>query len=437
MDVKKFGLMLAVLVLLSSSVILPVRAAEPTHQTIVDVASADGRFKTLVAAATAAGLADALQGPGPFTVFAPTDDAFAALPAGTVAALLKDIPALKNILLYHVVAGKLAAADVLKTPAASTLQGKPLKFAVMAGKPMANDANIVLTDIPASNGVIHVIDRVLIPPKDIAEVAAADGRFKTLVAAVQAAGWLDALKSSDPITVFAPTDDAFAKIPKDTLNSLLKDPAALRNILLYHVVSGKVMAADAMKLQSANTMLGAPLALKAADGKLMVNDATVAVADVPAVNGVIHAVDTVLMPPKMEMTGKSIAEVAAADGRFKTLVAALGAAKLADTLTSGGPFTVFAPTDEAFAKLPSGTVDALLKDIPKLTKILLYHVAAGKLNAAEVTRMGSLGTLAGQPVSINNAGGKVMINNSQVVVPDVAAANGVIHAIDSVLLPPQ
>jgi uncharacterized surface protein with fasciclin (FAS1) repeats len=132
--------------------------------TIVDVAAAAGDFTTLLAAVEAAGLVDTLQGDGPFTVFAPTDAAFAALPAGTVEGLLADIPALTDILLYHVVPGRVPAADVVGLSSATTVQGSDIAITVNGSSVMVNDANVIATDVDASNGVIHVIDAVILPP---------------------------------------------------------------------------------------------------------------------------------------------------------------------------------------------------------------------------------------------------------------------------------
>ena len=129
-----------------------------------------------------------------------------------------------------------------------------------------------------------------------------------------------------------------------------------------------------------------------------------------------------------------IVDTAVNAGSFNTLVAAVKAANLVDTLKGSGPFTVFAPTDDAFAKLPEGTVDALLQDIPKLTKILKYHVVSGKVMAADVVKMKSATTVEGSTVKIDASNG-VKVNDSTVVTPDVAADNGVIHIIDTVLLP--
>jgi uncharacterized surface protein with fasciclin (FAS1) repeats len=137
---------------------------EPEMKSIVEIALEDGRFTTLVAALEAADLVGTLEGEGPFTVFAPTDDAFAALPDGTVDALLNDIPTLQNILLYHVVSGKVMASDVVNLSSAETASGKEIAISVDGSMVMINDAQVVITDIVASNGVIHVIDRVILPP---------------------------------------------------------------------------------------------------------------------------------------------------------------------------------------------------------------------------------------------------------------------------------
>ncbi len=432
--------------------------AEPA--TIVDIAVADGRFTTLVAALGAADLVEALQGEGPFTVFAPTDDAFAALPEGTVEALLDDIPALTDILLYHVVAGDVKAADVVTLDSAETLQGGSLSITVEGDVVRINGAQVVIADIEASNGTIHVIDAVLLPPAPdetaepaetpteapeaqlgtIVDIAVADGRFTTLVAAVEAANLVDALQGEGPFTVFAPTDDAFAALPEGTVEALLEDIPALTDILLYHLVSGDVKAADVVTLDSAETLQGGSLTITVEGDVVRINGAQVVIADIEASNGTIHVIDAVLLPPAPEEAGAegpgTIVDIAVADGRFTTLVAALGAADLVEALQGEGPFTVFAPTDDAFAALPEGTVEALLEDIPALTDILLYHVVAGDVKAADVVTLDSAETLQGGSLTITVEGDVVRINGAQVVITDIQASNGTIHVIDAVLLPP-
>ncbi len=425
----------------------------PMPEDIVDTAVADGRFTTLVAAVQAAGLVDTLKSAGPFTVFAPTDEAFAKLPAGTVEDLLKpeNLETLKNILLYHVVAGKVMAADVVtldgKT-ADTALADNPLSISIKDGKVYLNEnVEVIITDIETANGVIHVIDSVLLPKEkmsDIVDTAVADGRFTTLVAAVQAAGLVETLKGEGPFTLFAPTDEAFAKLPAGTVENLLKPEnlETLKNILLYHVVAGKVMAADVVTLdgKTADTALADnPLSISIKDGKVYLNEnVEVIITDIETANGVIHVIDSVLLP-KEKLS--DIVDTAVADGRFTTLVAAVQAAGLVETLKGEGPFTLFAPTDEAFAKLPAGTVENLLKpeNLETLTNILLYHVVPGKVMAADVVQLdGQMvdTALEGQQIKITVKDGKVYLNDTvQVIITDIETANGVIHVIDTVLLP--
>jgi uncharacterized surface protein with fasciclin (FAS1) repeats len=161
---KKTLVAAAAALVLAVSVAAPARAAEPKAMDIVDTAVAAGSFNTLATALKAAGLIDTLKGKGPFTVFAPTDDAFKKLPAGTLEKLLADKAQLTKVLTYHVVAGKVMAADVVKLKEAKTVEGSMVKITVAGGGVKVNDANVVKTDIGASNGVIHVIDSVILPP---------------------------------------------------------------------------------------------------------------------------------------------------------------------------------------------------------------------------------------------------------------------------------
>jgi uncharacterized surface protein with fasciclin (FAS1) repeats len=289
----------------------PVQAQEAG--TIVDIAVADGRFDTLVAAVSAAGLAETLSGEGPFTVFAPTDAAFSRLPEGTVEALLNDIPTLTDILLYHVVSGEVMAEQALELGQAETLQGQSVdiifdegNILIPGGLVYVNDARIRITDIQASNGVIHVIDRVILPSEEteeesmgtIVDIAVANGSFETLVAALDAADLVETLSGEGPFTVFAPTDDAFAKLSEGTVEALLNDIPTLTNILLYHVVSGEVLAEQVVGLEEAQTVLGENVSVRVEDGNVYINDSMAVLTDIMADNGVIHVIDTVLLPPE-------------------------------------------------------------------------------------------------------------------------------------------
>jgi uncharacterized surface protein with fasciclin (FAS1) repeats len=334
-------------------------AEAPVVLDIIDTAATAGSFHTLLAAVEAAGLTDALKGEGPFTVFAPTDNAFAALPPGTVDALLADPGgALTQILLYHVLGGAVYAADLSEGLTANTLQGSTLTFSLADG-PTVNGVNITVTDIQATNGVIHVIDAVLLPPAEepaaeatpapteepaaeatpaataepaaeatpeatpeatseaasdlgnIIDTAAAAGDFTTLLAAIDAAGLTDALKGEGPFTVFAPTDAAFAALPPGTVDALLADPGGdLTQILLYHVVAGAVLSTDLSEGLTAVTLQGNQLTFTL-EGGAKVNDVNIVITDIPAANGVIHVIDAVLLPPTTASATDSPGSVAA------------------------------------------------------------------------------------------------------------------------------
>lgn len=262
---------------------------------------ASGNFTTLVAAVQAAGLVPTLSGPGPFTLFAPTDEAFAKLPAGTVEALLADIPALTNILLHHVVSGReVVAADVAAGPLMMA-NGIPTSLATEGGASIGGAA-ITEVDWFGSNGVIHVIDEVILPPSDpagrtVVGNLVAQGNFTTLVAAVQAAGLVDTLNSAGPFTLFAPTDAAFAKLPAGTVEALLADIPKLRDILLYHVISGAKVESAAVTAGSV-TMANGDAATLSVTGGVKINNANVTGVDWQSSNGVIHIIDTVILPPQ-------------------------------------------------------------------------------------------------------------------------------------------
>ncbi|MBI1387970.1 MAG: fasciclin domain-containing protein [bacterium] len=300
----------AAVILILATLAITVAFAAP-EKTVVGIAASDESFSTLVTAVKAAGLADVLEGEGPFTVFAPTNDAFAALPEGTLDELLKpeNKAKLQSILLYHVVPGEIFAKDALKAGKAKTATTNQLivDFSTKEEKAYVNGAKITATDIKASNGVIHVIDSVILPPSpdDLVDTAVKAGTFKTLTAAVKAAGLVDVLKGKDLYTVFAPTDEAFAALPEGTVENLLKPEniEQLKSILLYHVVPGKVISTEAAGLNSAKTASGSMLEIDSSHG-VTVNGAHVTAADIEASNGVIHVIDHVLIPPAAMTSAK-------------------------------------------------------------------------------------------------------------------------------------
>ncbi|HSO85978.1 MAG TPA: fasciclin domain-containing protein, partial [Draconibacterium sp.] len=515
----------------------------PLPATVVDIIVNSPDHTTLEAAVVAAGLVETLQSEGPFTVFAPTDEAFAALPAGTVEALLADIPALTNILTYHVVGAKAMSSDLINGQKIVTVQGQEVTVTISDDGVFINNAKVTVADLEAVNGVVHVIDAVLTPlPATVVDIIVNSPDHTTLEAAVVAAGLVETLQGEGPFTVFAPTDAAFAALPEGTVEALLADIPALTNILTYHVVGGKAMSSDLINGQKIVTVQGQEVTVTISDDGVFINNAKVTVADLEAVNGVVHVIDAVLLPPvdatfpidfevktnavwnvfangagaaddfmviaNPDKTGNntsdnvlkfkvndgadpwagassdSYAPVVFTEDSHKvtmmvwksvispvgfklegstnggpvtevkvsntvvnqwekltfdlsslvgysynrivifpdfpatrtsgttvyidniaiektlpatvvdiivnspdhtTLEAAVVAAGLVETLQGEGPFTVFAPTDAAFAALPAGTLEALLADIPALTNILTYHVVGAKAMSTDLS----------------------------------------------------
>jgi uncharacterized surface protein with fasciclin (FAS1) repeats len=281
---------------------------------IVETAQSLPQFSILVEAVTAAGLGGTLSQPGPFTVFAPTNDAFAALLTElgvTKDQLLADKTLLTAVLTYHVLPSQVKAAGVPLGKAVPTVQEGVFKVDSMGGELVITDgrnrtSNITATDVMASNGVIHVIDKVILPAnKTIVETAQTLPQFSILVEAVVAADLVDALNGEGPLTVFAPTNDAFnallAELAADgiTKDQLFADKALLKSVLLYHVVDGRVMKADVplntpiVTLESGTFTVDSTLAITDEDSPRKSN---IVATDVFASNGVIHVIDKVLLP---------------------------------------------------------------------------------------------------------------------------------------------
>jgi len=289
---------------LAAALIAPTTFADDHEKKdIVDTAVAAGSFSTLAAAVTEAELVDALKSEGPFTVFAPTDKAFAALPEGTVEMLLKpeNRAQLVSILTYHVVPGRVPASAVVDLSGAVSLQGQRLDISASDRGVKIDEVKVIQTDIECSNGIIHVIDGVLMPASaDIVATADGAGTFRTLIAAAKAAGLAGALTGDDALTVLAPNDAAFAKLPSGTIESLLKpeNKDQLVAILTYHVIPGRVYSEEVLAKGRFDTLEGSAVEFRVDHGKVTVQDAVVLATDIDASNGVIHVIDTVIMPPK-------------------------------------------------------------------------------------------------------------------------------------------
>lgn len=278
---------------------------------------------------------------------------------------------------------------------------------------------------------------------DIVQLAQSNPDLSILVEAVSAAGLADTLKARGPYTVFAPTNAAFAALLTElgvTKDQLLANKPLLTAVLTYHVLPGAIKRADIPAGKAITTVQGGIFKIDANGSALTITDgrnrtANITATDIQAFNGVVHVIDKVLLP-----ADKTIVQTAQALPDFSILVEAVVAANLQDTLSGPGPFTVFAPTNAAFASLLTElgiTKDALLADKALLTKVLTYHVLPGRVLKADVPVGAPITTAEGETFTINSS---LAITdqrgrNANLVATDVLASNGVIHAIDKVILP--
>ncbi len=416
----------------------------PETTTVVDVIVNSEDHTLLEAAVGAAGLVEALSAEGPFTVFAPTDDAIVALVTelGITADDLLALEGLGDILLYHVVGAAALSTDLMDGDMFTTLLGEDITISIMDGTVMVNNATVTVADITTDNGVVHVIDAVLLPPTPevtptVAEIIA-DSEVHTVLAAVLDSTNLDeALAGTGPFTVFAPTDAAFDALGPAIILDLLMDNTALTNVLTYHVAGDSLTSADLSDGQTITTLFGADVTVTIDGDMVMINDAAVIIADLIGSNGVVHVIDAVLLPPAP--TPATVVDIIVNSPSHNILEAAVVAAGLVDALSGEGPFTVFAPTDEAFAALPAGLIDELLADpTGTLTDILTYHVVAGAAAmSTDLSDGQTIATLQGDEVTITIDGMMVMVNDATVIVADIVADNGVVHVIDAVLSLPS
>jgi len=413
--------------LLSAACLALAACGSDDEHTLLEIAASDGRFETLVGALEDTGLDETLAGPGPFTVFAPTDAAFDALPAGALAAL-----DLTDVLTYHVVQDDVRASEVVTLPSAPTVEGTPLSIQA-DGDTVVLDGRVQVTqtDIIAENGVIHVIDAVLVPgdfPGTIVDALAASPRFSTLVDAVVGAGLADDLAAAagaGGLTVFAPTNAAFERLPEDLLAGVDVELVLLYHVLGVEVDSTAAVAADGTAVDTLAMDMGGTFAVAVdvdQDGDLFLDGRTeVTAVDLFTSNGVIHALDSVLVPGG-NFPG-SVVEALTSYPRFDSLVDAVLAEDLAGAVTD---VTVFAPTNDAFAS-------ADLMGEP-LSRVLPYHLLDDVLGSGDL--MATETTLLGETISLDFSSGVTIDGTADVIRADIEADDGIVHVIDGVLVPP-
>ena len=440
----------------------------PQQNNIVDLALANPELSSLVAALQAADgdLVSVLQGSGPFTVLAPDNDAFAAFLSDNGFASLDDVPTdvLSQVLLNHVISGSVPSTALVSQGsgyASTNATGAGGASMSLYFNTANNDvrfnnvASVSTADVAASNGIIHIVDGVIGLP-DVVDHALANSSFSNLVAALGAADGdlVSVLQGNGPYTVLAPVDMAFSDFLADNGFSGLGDVPTdvLSQVLLNHVLAGATFSTDLVDMGSGYTTTSATgagdnamsLYFNTSDGVTFNGISSVAEADVVGTNGVIHAVDAVIGLP-------TVVDFALADPTFETLVAALTRDDLTfdyvGTLstpngTAPAPFTVFAPTNEAFGDLLTELNVASLGDIPEATlkaTLDMHAVAGANVRSTALMDNMTVSTLGGD-ITANITGGATLTDAngrvSNIIAVDVQASNGVIHAIDKVVLPP-
>ncbi len=428
------------------------------EETIVDKAVATSNLSILVEALQKTDLAATLQADGPFTVFAPTNDAFQALLDSKAAwNSLDDVPekTLKAVLLYHVVATKAYAANLTNNQELNTVNEAKIIVDLTSGVKLKTEAgqsvSVTTADIEASNGIIHIVDEVLLPetlPQDITDLAIATPQLSSLVAALQKTELVAALQADGPFTVFAPTNDAFQTLldSNSSWNTLEDIPTdVLQTVLLFHVLNGKVLAEDLTDTY-AKTLATGPndetlsLQIEVTGGVKFNSDSKPISTNIIASNGVVHTIDKIMLPP-------NIVTIALNNGGFTSLVAALTDSRhstnFVSVLSQEGPFTVFAPTNAAFQALLDSNNDwNTIEDIPigTLDAVLKYHVVSGaNVQSDELSDNQEITMLNNGIVTVDLYNGAKLETSSNQSVPilltDVQGTNGVVHVIDSVLLP--
>ena len=443
-----------------STAILDDGSCQYATNTVHDIVVTSTDHSLLEIAIDTCGLSTTLAGPGPFTLFAPTDAAFNALGSGTILSLLNNVPLLTDILLHHVVGDSVMSTMLSNGQIVTTLLGTDVTVTINTSGVFIDNAQVTVADIVADNGVVHVIDAVLIPnpgctdpnainydpnaifddgscqyaTNTVYDIVVTSPDHGVLEVGIDTCGLDGYLSGPGPFTVFAPTDAAFNALGPVTLLALLADLPQLTNILKHHVVADSVMSGMLSNGQLITTLFGADVTVTIGPSGVFIDNALVTVADIVADNGVVHVIDAVLLPPAPPTTN-SVYDIISNSADHTTLTLAIDTAGLAGTLKGSGPFTVFAPTDDAFNLLPSGTIAALLSDLPQLTDILKHHVVGDSVMSGMLTNGQTVTTLLGTDVTITINSSGVFIDNALVTVADIVGDNGVVHVIDAVLLP--
>ncbi|MEZ4726714.1 MAG: fasciclin domain-containing protein [Caldilineaceae bacterium] len=363
--------------------------------------------------------------------------------------------------------GAIVARMAAPTPAAPSAPAAGSEPSNMAATTVTTDTVTTSATETATTTVVTISDLPDTAMMTIGEIVESVDNFSMLATAVDTTGMGMALTADGPLTLFVPSDAAFAAVPPQTLNELLADPVALTEILQYHLVVDQTDSTELARLDVVQTAAGQPLTVTIGmDGGLLVDGAQIVYADIPAANGVIHVINQILTPPTMDLalpvaapdatvmtdepadetleelkqadtSGQTVVDVINSISGLTTAATAIDAAGLTEALAGPGPFTLFVPTDPAFRDLPDEQLQTLLNDGGALADLLRYHLVLDNVNSADLATLPSVLTASGEELVITvQENGRIFVNGAPVYQADIEAVNGVIHVIGEVLMPP-
>ena len=416
---------------------------ENRRQNLFEAISERETFSTLVTAIEAAGLSDAIADIERATLFLPTNAAFERIPEEDLKALLGDTQALTALLTYHVVPGRPSVFN-FRPRQVETLQGSNLTLSLERGfqfrrsfytRILVNDSRVTGLPIRATNGIIYPIDQVLSldfqAPQTLLQIAKSDENFSTLVRLAETAGisrFLD--RPGLDLTVLAPTNAAFEALPEGALEALEGDRRELRKVLYRHLLRGKV-ASDDFESGTIRSLRREELEVTVTRDGITIENATVVTPDIQASNGIIHALDAVIMPEE-KPTFLEFLESREDLTTYRAALAAAGLTDVFDRIARFRQFTFFAPDNDAFAALPEGALEELLADRGALFRVLLRHLSFRPLTGQQIASSRTLPTFFGR-VQVGTTETALFLNGAAVLDADLETQAGIVHVMESII----
>lgn len=378
------------------------------------------------------GLDQILSGEGPFTFLAPSNGAFMKLPELTRANLINDVVRLQRVLKYHIIKEKFSSNMIVQRPSFVTLLGQPLSVDAKGGIKV-DGSSILVRDIEAMNGVIHIIDTVIFPHEepDIVQVMRNTGILDTAVFSLEETGVIDILKGEGLYTVFMPSDVAFARLPPETMENLFREPARLRELLLFHIVEGSYTVEELIERGSIRSLLGETICLDLTPPRVGPEKTVIVLSNIEASNGMINIIDHVMLQEDSRSQLSTIEETLKAIG-LDVMAELMKRSGICGEFDQDMRLTVFAPTNGAFLELKEGD-KAFLDSADESREVLEYHILPNEYLFTELKIANTLFSLIGKPLHFEMKE-ELLVNSIPIVERDILCSNGVIHTIGSLLV---